>query len=101
MYITFLCPSISSLCLCSSHPLPLPPASHPSCFFSPPLLNLLHTPSYCPPLYSSLVLKYGTTLLYINLLFIQMRINLPAILPYYRHWDNLATNILSLHTLHS
>ena len=98
MYITFLCPSIFFSVLVflpslasSSY---LPP--FPLLFSSPPQPS-----SYSPPLYSSLVFKCGTTLLYINLLFIQIHISLPAILPYYRHWDNLAINILSLHTLHS
>ena len=98
MYITFLCPSIFSLCLCSSHLLPLPPASHPSRFFSPPLLNLLHTVHLYIALSSSSVGPPSSTSTSCSF---KMRINLPAILPYYCHWDNLATNILSLHTLHS
>ena len=95
---------------------------HPSSFFFvlPPNLCLFLLPSfpllfssllfssppqpssYCPPFYSSLVLKCGTAHLNINLLFIHIvLINLPTILPLNHHWNNLATNIPSLHTLHS
>ena len=78
---------------------------HPSHFSSSPSLSFSSPPqpsSYCPPFYRSLVLKCGTTFLNINLLFIHIvHIHLPTILPLNHHWNNLATNIPSLHTLHS
>ena len=75
---------VSSSCLPSFH------------FFSLPLLNLLHTAHLSVGLSSSSVApppQHQSP--------VHVCINLPTIVPLNHHWDNLATNILNRHTLHS
>ena len=60
--------------------------------------NLLHTTHFFP---IPLILKCGTTLLNINLLFIHVCTNLPTILPCNHHQGTPTTTRLSLPNLHT